>query len=271
VATPIGNLEDITFRAVRVLKEVDLIAAEDTRRARILLSHYEIATPTLSFFAGNEARRVPQILQRMEAGQSVALISEAGTPGISDPGWRLIRRCLDAGFAVDAAPGPSAVITALVLAGLPTDRFRWLGFLPRKGRERKKLVAEVAAARETTVLYEAPPRVGATLAELAAVLGPRPAALARELTKLHQEVIREPLDLLARRFADQPPRGEITLLIGGAPSARPDPDAVEAEVRSRLEQGEGPRAIAEALGPDFGRRRVYQLALRLQEQRDRSR
>ncbi len=267
VATPIGNLEDITLRALRVLREVDVVAAEDTRRARVLFSRFAIETPTFSLFEGNEARRLEEVVARLRAGEAVAMISEAGTPALSDPGWRTVRRCLEEGLAIDVIPGASAITTALLLSGLPSDRFRWLGFLPRKGRRRRELIDEIHTSLETVVLFEAPGRCGATLAELAAVLGERPAAVCRELTKLHQEALREPLSALAARFADRPPRGEVTLVIGGVPDGAGElsDEALAELVAPRLAAGEGPREISQALGPRAGKRRVYQLALALKK------
>jgi 16S rRNA (cytidine1402-2'-O)-methyltransferase len=266
VATPIGNLEDISYRAVRVLGEVDLIAAEDTRSARVLCDRYGITTPTLSLHRDNEARRSVELLARLRGGSAVALISEAGTPGISDPGARVVARCLAEGIAVDAIPGASAPLVALVLSGLPSDRFTWLGFLPRTGGERLRLLGELAREPGTLVLFEASPRVARTLAELAAALGgERRAALCRELTKLHQEVVRGALAELAARYAGAAPRGEVTLVVAGAGSVARQPldDAeLEREVRERLSRGDTPREIAAALAA-HGRRRAYQLALAL--------
>jgi 16S rRNA (cytidine1402-2'-O)-methyltransferase len=262
VATPIGNLEDITHRAVRVLGEVEVIAAEDTRSARVLLGHYEIRTPVVSCFAGNEARRAEELVTRLRAGAAVALISEAGMPGISDPGARLVARCLAETIAIDVVPGPSAAVTALVLSGLPTERFTFVGFLPRAGRERRRALAELADSTATLVIYEAPPRVGTTLADLQRSLGDRPAALVREMTKLHQEAVRGSLAALAARYAGEPPRGEVTLVVGGAPPAAMDEGELRGEVQARLAAGERPREIAAALA-EHGKRAVYQLALEL--------
>lgn len=264
VGTPIGNLEDMSHRAVRVLNEVALIAAEDTRSARVLCERYGVRTPTVSYHKENEARRAEELCARLGAGEAIALISEAGMPGISDPGARLVARCLELGLDVDVVPGPSASLAALVLSGLPSDRFLWLGFLPRRGAERERLLAGLAEDPSTLVLFEAPTRVASTLAELAQVLGTdRRCALARELTKLHQEVVRGTLAELAARYEPEAPRGEVTLVVEGAP---PTPalseEALRVEVERRLALGESPRAIAHALAGE-GRRRVYQLALTL--------
>lgn len=269
VGTPIGNLEDISYRAVRVLGAVQLIAAEDTRKARVLLEHYGIAVPTISLFEANEARRAGEIVAALREGRAVAVISEAGNPAISDPGWQVLRRCLDEGLPVDVIPGPSAVLTALVLSGLPAARFRFLGFMPRKGPRRRELIATLQEAQETAVIFESPARVAATIAELAAALGDREAALLRELTKLHQEAVREPLSALAQRYAQQAPRGEVCLVIAGAPAGeeRLDDEALAALITARLRDGERPREIAAALASRAGRRRAYQLALQLDEGR----
>jgi len=264
VATPIGNLEDITLRAVRVLGEVDLVAAEDTRSAGVLLSHHGVSTPTTSLYKDNEQRRGAQLVERLRGGEAVALISEAGMPGVSDPGHRLVVRCVEAGVPVDVIPGPSAVPTALVLSGLPTDQFTFLGFLPRKGRARTRALQRAAEEPRTLVLFESPRRAGKTLADLLGALGgDRPAALVREMTKLHQEVLRAPLGELARRFREEAPRGEVTLVVGGADAGEEPPEEeVEREVAQRLTEGQSPRQISRELS-SLGRRRIYQMALRL--------
>jgi 16S rRNA (cytidine1402-2'-O)-methyltransferase len=266
VGTPIGNLEDITFRAVRILSEVDLVAAEDTRSARKLLTHHGVPAGRRirSYFKDNEARRGAELVARLEAGASVAVISESGMPGISDPGARLVTRCIEAGIAVDVIPGPNAALSALVLSGLDTDRFSFLGFLPRKGRRQRAVLEQLPFEPGTLVLHEAPGRVGATLSTLAEVLGERRGAVVREITKLHQEVARGALGELARRYAAARPRGEVTLVIAGSDAARqtiPQADLM-IEIQARLERGESPRAIADALAA-HGRRTVYQAALKL--------
>ncbi|MCA9664398.1 MAG: 16S rRNA (cytidine(1402)-2'-O)-methyltransferase [Myxococcales bacterium] len=270
VATPIGNLEDMTYRAVRVLREVDVIAAEDTRKARILLDHYGIKTRTISFFEGNEARRSAELVRDVAAGKRVAVISEAGLPGISDPGARLVRAAIEANLRVDVIPGASAVTTAVVLSGFGGEPegvpgFCWLGFVPRKGRARRELLERVASSDRPAVLFEAPGRLGRTLAELAEVAGSeRRAAVCRELTKRFQEIQRSTLGDLAARYAETPPRGEITLVVDAAASGEQlDGEALQEAVRARVEAGDGPREIADALKGLAPRRRVYQLALEL--------
>ncbi len=190
VATPIGNLEDITLRALRVLREVALVAAEDTRRTAKLLSHFDIHTPTTSFYEQVEREKTPRLLARLAAGESVALVSDAGTPGISDPGYRLVRAAIDAGFRVEAIPGASSVLTALVSSGLPTSSFSFVGFPPPRQQARDRWLAELGARRETLVFFEAPHRVRGTLEAILRVVGDRPVVVGRELTKVHEELIR---------------------------------------------------------------------------------
>jgi 16S rRNA (cytidine1402-2'-O)-methyltransferase len=266
VATPIGNLEDLTLRARRVLGEVELVAAEDTRAARVLLDHHGVTRPRLvSFFDGNEAARSAELVEALRGGARVALISEAGTPGVSDPGQRLVAAAVAAGIAVEVLPGPSAAITALVLSGLPSDRFLFVGFPPRDAGPRRELFGSLRAEPGTMIFYEAPPRVAATLRDLADALGgDRPAVLARELTKVHEEAVRGSLDELAARYAETAPRGECTLVVGGAVGAVAPLD-LEAEVRALLAAGLGPRDVAARLAVKSGapRRQLYQLALSL--------
>jgi 16S rRNA (cytidine1402-2'-O)-methyltransferase len=267
IATPIGNLEDITLRALRLLAEVQLIAAEDTRAIRLLLAHHRVPAPEItSCFEGNEAERTARLVARVRAGDRVALVSEAGTPGISDPGARVVAAAREAGLRVEVVPGPAAVITALVGAGLPTDRFLFVGFPPRKSGERQALFGGLRGEPGTLVLYEAPGRLGTTLADLAAALGgERRAEVARELTKLFEERIAGTLAELAARYAETPPRGECVILVAGADGAAAalPPEELEAEVRRRLDAGEGPKEIAAALALLSGRprRAIYQLAV----------
>ncbi|MBW2361589.1 MAG: 16S rRNA (cytidine(1402)-2'-O)-methyltransferase [Deltaproteobacteria bacterium] len=258
VATPIGNLEDVTLRALRVLREASLVLAEDTRRTRKLLDRHGIDRTPLSLHAHNEAARVGRVLAVLAEGGDVALVSDAGTPLVSDPGERLLTAVVEAGHPVTAVPGPSAVLAALTLAGLGTERFSFLGFLPRKAGARRALLERVATAEETLVLFESPQRLAATLAELATRLGERRACVARELTKLHEEVARGSLDELAERFADGA-RGEVTLVVAGAqPAPAPAVDDLDDEIRARLASGETPRDVAARLArPGLSRRDVY--------------
>ena len=263
VGTPIGNLEDLTLRALRVLGEVTLIAAEDTRKARILLDHYGVRTRVTSFFEGNEQRKLEPLLAALENGD-VALISDAGMPGISDPGYSLVRAAVDAGITVVPVPGPSALIAALAASGLPTDRFMFLGFLPRKASEQRALLQEVAAVRATLVCYESPRRVAATLAMLHQVLGNRSVVLCRELTKLHEEFWRGDLEGALAFLQAQPPRGEFTLVIGGASAVATlwEESQVRAAMMERLQQGlsrsQAAREVAALSG--WARREIYALA-----------
>lgn len=217
VPTPIGNLEDITHRALRVLGEVDLIACEDTRHTRKLLSHYGINTKTISYHEHNERERAADLLTRLQAGESIAVVSDAGTPGINDPGFRIVRLAIENGVLVIPLPGPSALITALVSAGLPTDEFFFGGFLPSKANARRSRLAELRALPATLVFYEAPHRIAATLRDAHEILGERQAVVARELTKMHEEFARGLLSELAERFrSNEKARGEIVLIIDRA-------------------------------------------------------
>jgi 16S rRNA (cytidine1402-2'-O)-methyltransferase len=269
VATPIGNLEDITLRALRVLSEVKTVAAEDTRAAQVLFGRHGIQGAKLvSYFEGNEAERGAQLLALLSEGHDVALISEAGMPGVSDPGQRLIARAVEAGVTVTVVPGASAVVTALVASGLPTDAFYFAGFPPREAGARAERFGALRRLDATLVFYEAPGRTGQTLSDLAASLGGgRRACVARELTKLHEELVRGTLDELAARFGETPPRGEVTLVVEGAREVEPTID-LEAEVRRRVAAGEGAKEIAAALSLVTGkpRRQIYQLALAVKRQ-----
>ncbi|MEE2677758.1 MAG: 16S rRNA (cytidine(1402)-2'-O)-methyltransferase [Myxococcota bacterium] len=258
VATPIGNLEDVTYRAVRVLREAHLVLAEDTRHTRTLLARYDISQKLLSLHAHNEARRVERVLEVLEAGEDVALVSDAGTPLVSDPGARLVRQAIDGGHMVAAVPGPSAVLAALTVSGLGVERFTFVGFLPRKAGERDGLIASLVAAEETLVFFESPQRIARTLALLAERLGPRRACVARELTKRHEEVARGTLPELSERFSEGA-RGEVTVVVEGAPPDEPPSlDAIDAAIRAGLEAGESGRDLADRLAaPGLSRRRIY--------------
>jgi 16S rRNA (cytidine1402-2'-O)-methyltransferase len=216
VATPIGNLEDITLRALRVLKEVDLIAAEDTRVTRKLLSRYEIHTPLIAYHQHSKGRRAADIVERLRIGDNVALVSDAGTPGISDPGHELIRLAISANIPIVPVPGPNAIITALVASGLPTSHFAFDGFPPRKESERRSFFRGLAADPRTIVLYESPLRLVPTLRSALAELGDRPAAIVREATKMFEEVFRGTISEAIERFTHPKARGEITIVIEGA-------------------------------------------------------
>lgn len=266
VGTPIGNLEDLSLRAARVLREAELIAAEDTRAARTLLAHVGgVTAPVVSYFEGNEAERAAELEAALRAGKKVAVISEAGMPGVSDPGARAVAAAIAAGARVEVIPGPSAALAALVGSGLPSERFTFLGFPPREEGARQALFGGLRGEAATMIFYEAPDRVAPTLRDLAAAFGAdRGASLGRELTKVHEEHVRGTLGELAARYADVPPRGECTLVVAGAPAAAAPID-IEAELRRLMAEGLGPRDAAARLVIATGkpRRHLYQLALSL--------
>ena len=235
VATPIGNARDVSLRALDVLKGADLIAAEDTRVTSKLLTIFAISRPLTAYNDHNGPKERPRLLAKLRQGGRIALCSDAGTPLVSDPGYKLVREALAEGIAVHAIPGASAPLTALTLAGLPTDRFLFAGFLPPKSAERRTVLAELNGVRASLVFFEAPQRLSESLADLAAVLGDRPAAVTRELTKLHEEVRRGPLSKLAAAYGDEdPPRGEITLVVGPPAEAAIDFSEIDAALDQAL-------------------------------------
>src|SRR6185437_9657535 len=263
VSTPIGNLGDFSARAVEVLRTVSAVLAEDTRHSRHLLEHYEIATPLSPYHEHNEARETPRILERLRAGESFALVSDAGTPLLSDPGARLVRAAVDAEIAVVPVPGASALLAALVASGIDVDRFTFFGFLPRKGRERTQAVDAVIELAHTAVLYEAPGRVGDTLAELERRgAGEREVVVARELTKQFEEMRRGTVGELARYYADAPPRGEVVLVLAGRGPSSPDEGAARERARALRQGGASARDVARALVEEHGlaRNAAYRLA-----------
>jgi 16S rRNA (cytidine1402-2'-O)-methyltransferase len=268
VATPIGNLGDITLRALQTLAGAELIACEDTRVTRKLLERYAIATPLTPYHDHNAAKARPGLLRRLADGAAVALVSDAGTPLISDPGFKLVRAAQDAGHLVTALPGPSAVLTALSVAGLPTDQFFFAGFLPPKAAARRARIAELVPLPGTLVLFESGPRIAATLADLAAGLGAsREAALCRELTKLHEEIRRGELERLAQTCAGDELRGEIVVVVAPPPApVQMDVAASESLLRDALTRLSLKDAVAEVAQVTGRRRRdVYQSALTLQK------
>ena len=238
VSTPIGNLEDITMRALRILREADAVACEDTRQTRKLLDHYGIKTATISYHDHNEATRSAELIEKLQSGSSIALVSDAGTPLLSDPGYRLVHAAVEAGVPVVPIPGPSAALSALAASGLATDQFRFCGFLPPKQGQRRKMLEEVANDECTLVFYEAPHRILETLEDVTAVLGPRPVVVARELTKMHEEFLRgtaaEVQNQLAARHSV---KGEITLLIGKGQHVVADDTPVAEAVATLEAQG----------------------------------
>lgn len=266
VATPIGNLEDMTFRAVRTLQQVDLIAAEDTRHTGKLLHHFQIKTPQISYHDHNRHQRLPELLEQLQQGKAIALVSDAGMPGISDPGYEFVRACAEAQIPVVPVPGASAVVTALSAAGLASDRFVFEGFLPTKGKERRDRLEALGLESRTLVLYEAPHRVLQTLQDLANHLAPeRSIVLARELTKLHEEFWRGTIAEALQVFGDRAPQGEFTLVVAGAQIREPllSETALLAELTDLLQQGlsrsSASRHLAERTA--LPRRQIYQLAL----------
>jgi len=272
VATPIGNLRDITLRALDVLRGADLLACEDTRVTAKLLRAHAIDRPLLSYREHNAERMRPRLLDALAEGKAVALMSDAGTPLISDPGYKLVREASAAGHAVTALPGPSALLAALCVAALPTDRFLFAGFPPPRRTARKRFLEELVPLRATLVFYETGPRLAESLRDMAEGLGgERPAAVARELTKLHEETRRAGLDLLAGHYeAAGPPRGEIVVLVGPpAPEAPPDEAALDEALRQALAQASLRDAVEQvAAASGVARRTVYARALALQEPRE---
>jgi 16S rRNA (cytidine1402-2'-O)-methyltransferase len=270
VATPIGNLRDVTLRALETLAAADLIACEDTRITRRLLDHYGISTPLTPYHEHNAAAARPKLIARLAQGESVALVSDAGTPLISDPGFKLVRAVRGAGFPVTAAPGASAVLTALTIAGLPTDRFFFEGFLPAKDGQRQTRIAELARIPATLVFYETGPRLARSLASLAAGLGTRDAAVCRELTKIHEEVRSGDLAALANAYQSGAEiRGEIVIIVAPPPDGADSPsiDEVDALLRRALRHASMKDAVSEvASATGRPRREIYQRALALNEE-----
>ncbi|MCL1906193.1 MAG: 16S rRNA (cytidine(1402)-2'-O)-methyltransferase [Clostridiales bacterium] len=256
VGTPIGNLEDISFRAVRILGEADLIAAEDTRVSGRLLNALNIKRPLISYYEHNKTLRGEELLSRLQAGEHIALISDAGMPGISDPGADLLRLAVEAGIEAVVVPGPNAALGALVLSGLDSRRFTFEGFLPREGGKRRAALAALAAEQRTMVFYEAPHRVLATLNDMAAAFGAnRQAAAGRELTKLHEEMLRGSLGELADHFAQTAPRGEFTLVLAGSPPVvpkAPQDNELAEELAALIKAGRGRKEAAKALAQKYG-------------------
>lgn len=261
--TPIGNLDDVSPRALKTLEHADVIACEDIRRTRKLLTHGGIRGRTLvTYNEGNERREARALVARIARGHTVVLVSDAGMPGLSDPGYRLVRACIDAGHDVEVVPGPSAVVTALAVSGLPPGRFCFEGFLPRKQGERRRRIADLAEETRTLVFYESPHRIAAALRDLLAGLGDRPACLARELTKLHEEVRRGRLSELLGAVEERPPRGEIVVVVGGAIGVhkqRASPGELADRARALMDEGVDRRAALAEVARDAGvpRRAVF--------------
>lgn len=269
VATPIGNLEDITLRALNVLRSASLIAAEDTRQTQKLLQRYEIATPTISYHEHNKLSRVRDILNALAAGD-VALVSDAGMPGLNDPGYELVQEALSAGHEVSAIPGASAPVSALVISGLPTDAFLYLGYLPRRAVERRRRFQEVAELDYTLIFLETPHRLLEALEDMQAELGDRRIAVARELTKLHEEVIRGTISQVREHFTQNEPRGEFTLVVGGAAAEQEGPwdeEKMATALRAGLVAGQPQSQLAAEIATRSGwnRRDVYRKILDLKD------
>ena len=266
VATPLGNLEDITLRALRILKEVDCIAAEDTRHSRKLLTHFGITTPLTSYHDHVERERAPRLVERLHAGENLALISDAGTPGIADPGYRLVRAAIDAGIRVVPVPGPSVVIAGLSVAGVPTDRFVFEGFVPTKPAARRAFYAALRDEPRTVICVEAGRRLAESLRDLADALGERPLVIAREVTKIYEDFVRGSAGELAARADDLTPRGEVTLFIAPAvgSAAAQSEDEVRAAVAELRAKGLHLKEIAKRLARESGwsARDIYQVGLK---------
>jgi 16S rRNA (cytidine1402-2'-O)-methyltransferase len=262
VSTPIGNLEDMTYRAVRILKEVDWIACEDTRTTRRLLEHYGIQTRSISYHEHNEANRTEDLIARLQHGETGALVSDAGTPLLSDPGYRIVRAAVEAGVRIEAIPGPSALLAGLVVSGLPTDRFHFGGFLPPKQGQRIRVLESLRDEAATLIFYEAPHRILESLEDIAATLGEREVVVARELTKFHEEVLRgTPAEIRAALESRESIRGEFVVLIARATAPShddtPPEEAVEALVRAGVNRMDAMKTVARQRG--LSKRDVYRL------------
>jgi 16S rRNA (cytidine1402-2'-O)-methyltransferase len=253
VSTPIGNMGDFSFRAVEVLKSVNVVLAEDTRHSRHLLDRYEIPTPLASYHEHNEAKMTPQVVERLRAGESFALVSDAGTPLLSDPGSRLVKAASDAGISVTPIPGASALLAALIASGLDVDRFTFFGFLTRAGSDRRSALDEITGTQHTVVVYESPNRLATTLGELEQRgNGARPAAVAREMTKQFEEVRRGTVSELRAYYEDRTPRGEIVLVIGRAPEQAVSDSLVRERVRALRASGLSARDAAASVAEELG-------------------
>ena len=271
VGTPIGNLEDMTFRAVRILQTVDLIASEDTRHTGKLLQHFQVTAPQLSYHDHNFNSRIPELLGQLDRGKALAIVTDAGTPGISDPGYELVKACIEAGIEVVPIPGPTAAITALSAAGLPTKQFVFEGFLPAKGGDRHDRLKFLQVESRTIILYEAPHRLRQTLQDLADVLGiDRQLVLGRELTKLHEEFRRGKIGDALAHYTEREPQGEYTLVVAGIPQALPQLSEAElkAELQQLMAQGISRSQASRQLAKEtfLPRRQLYQLALSIKEE-----
>ncbi|MEK0178545.1 MAG: 16S rRNA (cytidine(1402)-2'-O)-methyltransferase [Oscillatoriales cyanobacterium] len=270
VGTPIGNLEDMTFRAIKILQAADFIAAEDTRHTGKLLQHFQIKTPQISYHEHNRHQRLPELIDKLLLGKDIALVTDAGMPGISDPGSELVKACADANINIIPIPGACACIVGISASGLPTDRFVFEGFLPAKGQERQQSLEALQIESRTIILYESPHRLRQTLQDLANVLGSdRQIVLARELTKMHEEFWRGSVESAIELYTNNEPKGEFTLIIGGTQTATPvfSEDAIKAELQTLISEGisrsQASRQLAQQTS--LPRRQIYQLALTLDD------
>ena len=268
VGTPIGNLEDTTFRAIKTLQKVDLIAAEDTRHTSKLLQHFQIQTPQLSYHQHNEQSRIPELIEKLNQGKTIALVTDAGMPGISDPGYELVKACVEANISVVPIPGVTASITALSASGLPTNKFTFIGFLPTKIKPRQEQLEKLSNSLETIVLYESPYRLLQTLEDLEKVLGrDRKIVLARELTKLHEEFWRGTVGETIIHYQNNQPKGEFTIVIAGAEPELPvlSEDTIKQELQELFAQGisrsQASRQLAQKI--NLSRSKIYQIALKI--------
>jgi 16S rRNA (cytidine1402-2'-O)-methyltransferase len=269
VATPLGNLEDITLRALRILQEVDLIAAEDTRHTRKLLAHYGINTPLTSYYDHIEAAKAPVLIAQLQEGKRIALVSDAGTPSIADPGYRLVKGAAEAGISIVPIPGPSTVAALLSVGGLPTDRFAFEGFLPAKPSQRRKMLQQLKHEERTVMFFESPHRLRDTLADLEEIFGDRPLALGRELTKMYEEVLRGTVSEVRASLQEREVKGEVALLIAGATSKTQPEDElpVTKEIQQLLNRNLSLKEIAQMIGERRGipKREIYALGVQLKE------
>lgn len=271
MATPIGHMEDITLRAIRTLKEVDLIAAEDTRHTRKLLTRYEVPTPLVSYHDHNKEKRTPELLAKLKAGACIALVTDAGTPSISDPGHYLVREAVGQAVPVVPIPGASAMVAALSVSGLPTDSFVFIGFVPRKPAKRKRLLHQLKGQPRTLIFYESPKRLIGLMEEIVRVMKDREAIMARELTKLHEEILRGPLSKMVKEISERPPlRGECTLLVAGCEvEAEIDREALTGYLGElRRDKGRPLSELVKEVAKEYGlsKKVVYEEALKLEKE-----
>lgn len=264
VSTPIGNLEDMTLRAIRVLKEVDIIAVEDTRHSLKLLNHYGISKPLISYWTETEKVKAEEILHKLRSGLSIALISDAGTPGISDPGAILIKKAIEEGIDIIPVPGPSAFVAALSISGLSTDEFTFLGFLPQKQTQRQKRLKEISFEKRTLIFYEAPHRILDTLFDMLEILGNREAVVIKEITKIHEEVLRGDLESLIKALKEKKIAGEYVILVEGSKKKELNIEEALAEVKLLMKKGKGRKEAVKIVADEYGisKKELYEKSLK---------